>query len=267
MKNCLACGHAQEEGRFCGKCGTPFENAALEQAATMNSIKDEQQSQYAKTVQGTTQNNEQIELIKKQSKLYFNYFLEQLKMPSANFNVDATWKNSITSMIIFVVLTALAVFALIKTFFSGGLGFFESFGPSFIQVFFYMSLFITLLIAISVFAIFLTSKLFSESLSLTNVISKIGGYYTLPIVIMVISILLGLLKSFTYSIIMIYIGVTLTIGFIPIFVMIKLLSNKSKTIDSFYGFIFYLIVTSVLSWIIFSFIIDSAIGEYLNFLL
>ncbi len=268
MKKCLACGHAQDEGRFCGKCGTPLENAAFEQAATINNVSDEQpQSQFTQTVQGNTQNSEQIELIKNQSKLYFNYFLEQLKMPSTNFNVEATWKNSLTNMIIYVVLTALSVFMLIKNFFSGGFGFFESVGPSFIQVIFYMSLFISLLIAISVSAIFLTSKLFSESLSFTNVINKIGNYYTLPIAITILSILLGLLKSFTYSIMMIYFGFALAIAIIPIFVMIKLLSNKSKNIDSFYGFIFYLVVTGILSAIIFSFIIDSSIGEYLDFLL
>lgn len=76
---------------------------------------------------------------------------------------------------------------------------------------------------------------YSESLSFTNVISKIGDYYTLTIAIMVLDILLGLLKSFSYSTTMIYIGFALTIGIIPMFVMIKLLSNKSKNIDSFYG--------------------------------
>ncbi|QQP13151.1 zinc ribbon domain-containing protein [Lysinibacillus agricola] len=268
MKNCLTCGHTQDDGKFCGKCGTPFENAALEQAATINSMSDEQpQSQYAQTDQGTTQSSEQMELIKKQSKLYFNYFLEQIKMPSTNFNVEAAWKNSVTSIILYVLLTALSVFVLIKKFLSGGFGFFESYGPSFIQVFFYMSLFISLLIAINVLAIFLTSKLFSENLSFTNVISKIGNYYTLPVAITVLSILLGLLGSYKYSIMMLYIGFVLVLGCIPIFVMIKLLSNKSKSIDSFYGFIFYLVVTGILSAIIFSFIIDSTIGNFLDFLL
>ncbi|GAB0169004.1 zinc ribbon domain-containing protein [Lysinibacillus sp. CTST325] len=268
MKNCLACGHAQDDGRFCGKCGAPIENAAQERAATTHSMSDEQpHSQYTQTAQSTTQSNEQIELIKKNSKLYFNYFFEQLKMPSANFNVEATWKNSLASMIIYVVLTALSVYVLTKNIFSGGFGIFQSLSPSFIQVFFYMSLFISLLIAISVLGIFLTSKLFSESQSFTNVIRKIGNYYTLPIAFAVLSILFGLFQSFKYSIMMIYGGVALVIGIIPIFVMIKLLSNKSKTIDSFYGFIFYLIVAGILSKIIFSFIIDSAIGQYLNYLL
>ncbi|MEB2279978.1 hypothetical protein LAV73_08170 [Lysinibacillus xylanilyticus] len=34
MKNCLACGHEQDDGRFCGKCGAPMEDAAQERAAT-----------------------------------------------------------------------------------------------------------------------------------------------------------------------------------------------------------------------------------------
>lgn len=49
------------------------------------------------------------------------------------------------------------------------------------------------------------------------------------------------------------------------FVMIKLLSNKSKNIDSFYGFVFYLVVTVILSSIVFSFMINSAIGEMFKF--
>lgn len=270
MKNCLTCGHSQEEGKFCGKCGAPLESSVLEQAATindMNDYQDQPQSQFAKTVQETSQSSDQIELIKKQSKLYINHFLEQLKNPSANLNVEAAWKNNIISMVIYVIITALSVFMLLKRFTSGGFGFFESYGPSIIQVIFYMSLFLTLLIAINVLAIFLTSKLFSENLSFRNIISKIGNYYALPIAITILSILLGLLKSYTYSIFMLYAGFTLAIVIIPIFVMINLLSNTSKIIDNFYSFIFYLVVTGVLSAIIFSFIIDSAIGDYLGFLL
>lgn len=67
--------------------------------------------------------------------------------------------------------------------------------------------------------------------------------------------------------IMLYIGFVLAIGIIPIFVMVKLLSNTSKIIDNFYSFIFYLVVTAILTSIIFSFIIDSTIGDYLSFLI
>ncbi|KUF35482.1 MULTISPECIES: zinc ribbon domain-containing protein [Lysinibacillus] len=270
MKNCLTCGHSQEDGKFCGKCGTPLESAALEQAATINNMTDYQnqpQPQAGQAAQETSHSSDQIELLKKQSKLYFNHFLEQLKKPSADFNVEIAWKNNLTSMIIYVLITALSVFLLIKSFTSRTFGLFESYGPSIIQVILYVSLFLILLMAINVLAIFLTSKLFSENLSFTNVISKIGSYYALPIAVTILSILFGLLKSYTYSMIMLYIGFVLAIGIIPIFVMVKLLSNTSKIIDNFYSFIFYLVVTAILTSIIFSFIIDSTIGDYLSFLI
>lgn len=67
MKNCLTCGHSQEDGKFCGKCGTPLESAALEQAATINNMTDYQnqpQPQAGQAAQETSHSSDQIELLK-----------------------------------------------------------------------------------------------------------------------------------------------------------------------------------------------------------
>ena len=35
MKTCSSCGHVQNDGNFCGKCGGKFEGAAEVQTATL----------------------------------------------------------------------------------------------------------------------------------------------------------------------------------------------------------------------------------------
>lgn len=259
MKKCLACGHEQEEGRFCGKCGEEIEKLVSDEVAATASSNFEQQPQV------TSQNSEQLEKIKEQSKMYFNYYMQQIKVPSTHFNTtELSFKNSIISIILYVILTTLSVYVLIKGFIGGGL--FESYGPSFFQIFLYMSVFFVLLITISLVAVFITTKLFSEDLTFKDVISKFGGYYMLPMMLSVIGIFLALFKSYSFATISIYVGLAIVTGVIPMYIMVKLLSSKSKGIDSFYAFIFYIIVTIILMVIVISFIIDSTIGEYLQYL-
>ncbi|MEO4054055.1 zinc ribbon domain-containing protein [Solibacillus sp. CAU 1738] len=262
MKKCLKCSHEQEDGRFCGKCGAEIELSVQDEvAATANT----NFKQIPQQPQVTQESSEQIEKIKEQSKMYFNYYMQQLKVPSTHFNAtELSLKNSAISIVLYVILTALSVYVLIKGLFGGG--FYDYYGPSFFKIFLYMSVFFILLITISLVAVFVTTKLFSEDITFKEVISKFGGYYMLPIMLSILGILLALFKSYSFASISIYIGLAIVIGVIPIYIMVKLLSSKSKGIDSFYAFIFYIIVTIVLMVIVASFIIDSTIGEYLEYL-
>lgn len=269
MKICLTCGSKQEKGNFCEKCGGQMDNVELEQAATVADTLDQEESiKYESNNSSSLQNSEQLENIKKHSKMYATYFIEQLKTPTVHYQVNTAWKNSLANIVLYIILTAISVYFLIRSMVGGFFGGFDSYAaPSFIKIMFYFSIFIVLLISINMLAVFITSKLFSEEIGFAKVVHKIGNYYTLPIIFSVLGIVLVIIKSFTYSTLIINIGFIMAIFIIPFFVMVKLLSNKSKGIDSFYALLFYLVVTGVLSYIVFSFIIDSAIGNYLNYLL
>ena len=246
MKTCSSCGHVQNDGNFCGKCGGKFEGAAELQTATLAEQQPVQQS------------SEQLDKLKEQSKMYVGYFTQQLKTPSGQPDL----KNSLINIGLYILLTVLAVYSLMNQMFSSSY-FFD--GPSFIQVFLYAAIFFIVLNGIGVTAVFLTSKFFSENLSFKEVINKFGGYYALPILLSVVGIVLAVLKSYTIAMISIYFGLIVAFGLIPIFVMIRQLSLKSKGIDSFYAYMFYLVLNVIFGVIIGLFIADSAIGEMISY--
>lgn len=250
MKTCSTCGHVQNDGNFCGKCGGKLEGAAEVQAAAV--------SQEQQPVQ---QNSEQLDKLKEQSKMYFGYFMQQLKTPTGKTDL----KNSLISIGLYILLTVIAVYSLINRLFSNSYSYYIE-SPSFIQIFFYAAIFFIILNAIGVTSVFLTSKFFSENLSFKEVINRFGGYYALPIVLSVVGIVLSFLKSYSIAMICIYFGLIIAFGLIPVFVMIRQLSLKSKGIDSFYAYMFYLVLNVIFGAIIGLLIADSAIGEMLDYL-
>lgn len=248
MKTCSTCGHVQNDGNFCGKCGGKLESQVGEQTAVTTH-----------TEQPVQQSSEQLEKIKEQSKMYFGYFVKQLKSPSSQSDM----KNSLISIGLYILLTVIAVYTLLKNVLSNSwVGYM---GPSFFQILIYATIFFVVLIGISATAVFLTSKLFSENVKYTEVINKFGGYYVIPIILTVFGIVLSLIKSYTIAGMSIYLGLIIAFGLIPVFVMIRQLSLKSKGIDSFYAYMFYLVLNVIFGVIIGLFIADSAIGEIIDY--
>lgn len=243
---------SQDEGNFCGKCGAQFEVQGEDQIAVTTQEKEPAQ-----------QTNEQLEKIKEQSKIYFNYFVQQLKTPSGHLTEQNGIKNSVISIAIYVLITVLAVYTFLRRFL--GSSYFGYIGPSFFQTFLYVTIFFVLLIGISATAVYLTSKLFLENLKYTVIINRFGGFFAIPILLSLVGLLFALIKSIAVATLCIYTSILVAFGFIPIYVMIKQLSVKSKGIDSFYAYMFYLLVTLVLGGIIAFFITDSALGEMLSY--
>lgn len=248
MKTCSTCGHMQDEGNFCGKCGGKLELQVGEQTAA--TVQAEQPIQ---------QNNEQLEKIKEQSKMYLGYFVKQLKFPS----IQSDMKNSFTSIGLYILLTVIAVYTLLRNVFDNS--YVGYMGPSFFQILIYATIFFVLVIVINATAVFLTSKLFSENVKFTEVITKFGGYYVIPILLTALGIVLSLVKSYTIAGMSIYLGLVIAFGLIPVFVIIRQLSLKSKGIDSFYAYLFYLGLNVLFGVIIGMFIADSAIGEMIGY--
>lgn len=270
MKICSVCKHTQAEGNFCGKCGAKLEEQAggtvqkevisggvgegekLESAATQEIPKSEDEPEI----------NEQFEKVKEQSKKYFDYFMQQLKAPSAPvIQEQSSFKYGLLSIGLYILLTVITMYLLIIGFMGG----YSYYGPSFLQIILYAGIFFVLIIGINVLAVFVTSKLFSVNQTFKEVLSNIGGYFAVPIVFSVLGILLVILKSMSLATMSIYIGGALAFGIIPLFVMLKLLHTKTKSIDSFYAFLFYIVFTFAAGLFLGVLIADSIIGELLSY--
>lgn len=270
MKRCTECNNTQAEGNFCGKCGGPLE---VEVAQTIDPRLPDSPVEPTQTTNEQTrhseeraaQNSEQLDQIKQHSKAYFAYFMQQLKSPSNHLHEGANQKNHLISVIVYIILTAISVYTLLNS--AIGVSVFNSYGPSFIQILLSTLVFLSIGIVMSVVAIYITSKLFSDALNFKTVLTKIGSYFALPILLSVAGIVLSIIGSNIIASFSIYIGVCLAVGLIPLYIMIKQLTLKTKGIDGFYAFLFYLVITAIVATIIGLFIMDSAVGDMMNYMM
>ncbi|WP_156137918.1 hypothetical protein [Sporosarcina sp. ZBG7A] len=245
IKTCPVCNHTQLDGNFCGECGNSF--SAIRKRTTAVEV-------------STSSTNEPLEKLKTDAKNFMQFLFQQLKTPSAHFHTkNVSVQNSILSIILFILLTSATFYAAFPTSLN-------TLSPSFFQVVLYLSIFFFLVVVVNLIAITSTVKLFSISESVSELTRKIGGFYAIPIALSTISLLLTLVHSFTLSTILLAIAIFIAFILIPLFSITKLLFKEPTSIDSFYGILFYIAVTTVASILLATFIADTAIGEILRFL-
>lgn len=101
--NCSNCGHFNEGGKFCVKCGHKLqEEAAVSQAAAASEYQPQPQPAYA-----LQQPNQRVRQAKKVSKSFFSYFAEGIKNPTAT--AQAAGESQFVNALITVILYALSI--------------------------------------------------------------------------------------------------------------------------------------------------------------
>ncbi|WP_432354169.1 hypothetical protein [Sporosarcina sp. A2] len=201
-----------------------------------------------------------MEQLKTDAKNFFNYLFQQLKTPSTHFHKTTdSLQNSLLSIVLFILLTA----ATFHTTLSSKL---TALSPTFLQTTLYLSIFFILLVTVNLIALKSTTSLFSLPGSVQELTRKIGGFYVIPITLSAISLLLTLAQSFTLSTILLVVALFIAFILIPLVTITKLLFNETTSIDSFYGILFYMAVTTVAFTLLTTFLADTAIGEILRFI-
>lgn len=163
------------------------------------------------------------------------------------------------SIILFVLLTSAAFYNSFPTDLI-------ALSPSFFQVVLYLSVFFLLLVVVNLVAVMSTVKLFSNSESVPELARKLGGFYAIPITLSAAGLLLTFAQSFSLSAVLLAIAAFIAFVLIPFFTTAKILFNHPTTLDSFYGILFYIAVTTVASILLGAFIAGSAIEETLKLL-
>lgn len=256
MKICTSCQNEQQEGKFCGKCGHPLTDggaAPTEQAATTENVSNQQQMA---SNQNTQQPNEQIELLKTESKAYIGYFLEKLKMPSS----ASDFKNSLISIVIFLVLSAIGIFTYANNM-TGGYIQLPFFG-----IFTSLVIFFALMILVSVLSIFITTSLSEDKPPFKLILEKYGNLFSLTIALSIIGLLLILLKSNNAGILLISLALTIVVSVIPMYVATKYVQNLTFKLDKFYVFLMFLVIQIILYTILFVVLADNLLGQIQNYI-
>lgn len=272
MKKCISCGNEQEAGKFCGKCGAPFDEAV--EAASVESSNLEATATIEQANVAPAQPNEHVEKVKDQSKKFWNYFLKYIKNPSEIFATgEKEFAHALTSMILFAFILGITVYVSISSFtrttMSGFGDFGELFmeqysGPPFFTVFGSIFIFTLLSMALVVLAILITGKLFGPGSSWKKIVSYYGTHLLASSVLAIIGFLLILVKSYVFGNIVLVLSFSLALSIIPLFIVTKLLHTASKNVDKFYGYLLYIVLFAIIYGIFITIIADSSIGQVVN---
>lgn len=264
--NCVNCGHSQEIGKFCGKCGTPFAPINNDTPTTLN-IAGEGHVSPAPNMAQAQQMHQQapvepnihVEKIKAQSKMYGSYFMQHLKRPSHSFNQSQEgFVNGLISVILLGVFFALTASAVSSGLLSG-------YGPGFISVFSSTIISIVIVMGLPIVTLFIINKFFGPQFSFKSIISIYGAHLSPLIIGAGAAFLLVLLKSFVFGNVILAIVLLFAIFILPLYVISALLTKATtKTLDPLYGFTLYLVLFAILLIIFITILADSALGEVIE---
>lgn len=202
--------------------------------------------------------NIQLENIKKRSKQYRIYFMQQLKKPSRAFEQgEKDFSNGLLSILLFAIVYSVSLFLVVnRNYFGESLGFFSFF----VQI----MLLIFLLFGIAIFALFIANNFFGSPNSLKTIISFYGGQLSPVVVSVGISFLLIVIQSFTYGNFVLIISFIFALFILPLYLVSFLATKKAPGLDSLYGFILYILVFVLLFLILVTILADTMLGTYLD---
>lgn len=297
---CTNCGFEQQEGKFCGKCGTPMAAAQSQpeeqggewqakqeqngiqtqqhpvkqaqhapQADSQPKQNNPQQQEEAASTIATEGNSAAMDKVKYTSKAFWSYFLQHLKQPSAIFQKGAgEFTNGLISIVIAIVLFSLSGYWLARNVASaytyGGMWGVPDIDVPFFSIAGNIFLYSVILIAIVLVILFLASKIMGISISFKSLVSIFGAHTVLIDVVALAAFLLLLLKANTVGTIVFLIALGLLITSMPLYLISNLLTRYAKTFDAYYGYLIYLILAAVAFSIYITILADSSIGNLLD---
>ena len=125
MQQCPNCHATQQQGKFCGKCGTPI----VSEMSTIVPVQPtpEQPSVEQPTISAQS-TNVQVEKLKEFSNGYFSHFIELLKQPTQALTMKTSFLNSILSFILYLFILSYTIYTMINKVYGSTLGGFSDFG-------------------------------------------------------------------------------------------------------------------------------------------
>ncbi len=210
---CSNCGHQNEGGKFCVKCGTKLveETAEQQQAAavepTIPVSEQPVQQEPAETVYSTqptspvqpvqpAEPNKHVEAAKNVSKLYFSYFIEGLKNPTkaAQSVRQEQFVNGLITMILYALCIPITIYFGLKTLFkdipflvvlSEEMSFTSVLKPTF------FSLVIIAFIALITFAVI---KLGRVQITIKDIFARFGTFLIVPTALLIVALILSIIN-------------------------------------------------------------------------
>lgn len=234
---CFNCGVEKGTGRFCGNCGVSMEEI----------VELKRYSGNPTTLK--------LESFKSKLVLYREYFINSLKKPDSVLEQDTThFGHGLTTLLLFITLLGFANYlmnpvstklvpAVGNVFVSVGMG-----------------------LALSIGALFLLLTFFGNAPEVKSIIGLFGTYLVLVTVPVGLSLLLLLLKASTIAFILLTISILYAIMFLPLYLLTRLLGNKSSTLEPYHSYIAYLVLFYSLYYLYLTIVFDAKVTDIFSWL-
>jgi len=209
------------------------------------------------------QSNESIEKVRNASKMYWDYFLNYLKHPSLVLKQgEKEFMKGIINIVFMAFLIGLVLFTFMKRVPLSFL--YASYESSFTSVIGSSLLFVFISTAIIIGSLFLTIKFLGSEYSFKSIAGIYGTHLIPSTFLVLISFILLLLKAYTYSNFLLSFALLFAFIIIPLYILIKLLTEEEGNIDPLYCVLAYIVIFGI-SFSIYLYLSDgSLIGDVLN---
>lgn len=258
MKYCTKCNNQQEQGNFCGVCGSGL--SEMEQSVQVTAMEkpeqpsnqsntNEQQANYQHHTQlatGQQNTNPQIDQLKKVSSNYFGSFVTLLKQPSRSLNEKQSFSNALISFVLFSFVIAFSVYSMIngslKKVNDYSFGLVDEGLPIGVLIAFMLIMMIATVTPTVL--IFLLEKIFVQQSNFKKTFIQVSNFYPVFIAIVAVGIILNFIGAMKFAIMLILISILFVILLLPLYVMTHVLKGSKPSIDPF--FIYGILAVAIL---------------------
>ena len=260
MQYCHACGYQQPQGNFCGACGTPLTVDSVQAPDTLSEVSSHQESTlHYQPKKRSHSKPAQPNWLQEEIRSYLTYFKEKLNSPTESFTDSIPTKTFAINLLLLVVSALLATFGLVREM----LGVFADTRSFLLSMILIYSLFIV----VSFIATYLVTYFFADSKGMLGTFKTLSGFYPVAIVLNTASFLLGVAGAEKSALLLFILASLLVFILIGAFVTVDAVRQNPKSVNGFYAYIVYFLVSFVALSYISTSIAKSIIDDFMRSLL
>ncbi|MGM8215842.1 hypothetical protein ACLIA0_09760 [Bacillaceae bacterium W0354] len=270
MLVCSKCNSTQESGQFCGVCGGQLveqnetvQNVDVQNVAPQNNVEQIQMNHQPNQQAPTQQPNETVENVKKELSNYWNYFLNFLKQPTKALNTnDQNFVNGLITLILYAFTFGLSLYFLINGLYkemSSWFGVGES--APFFSITFRVMFFVALLVLSGLVSAFVMLKVAKVNTSIQTLVAQYGSLAVPFLTVNLLAVLTALASAEQLTTMLLMGGYLLFVFVTPALLVFEKATQVDVNGQRFYYSIGTVVITSVLVYILFDFVISSFLDK------
>ncbi len=237
--------------------GQPFQQQPYQQPGQQYQQPYQQQYQQA----APTQPNVHVERVKDQSKMFFNYLTTYIKQPSTIFGTgDRQFTNGLIAIIAYALIIGLTLFVFVN----GIYGYMFDTGQIFFNVFGGSAIFILAIFAVITISLLIVTKGFGPDVTWKEIVCLLGTLSIPSILLSILSLFFFIVKSYDFGYWLFLVSIILIISAIPLYIITRLLTIRSKSLDSFYAYLVYIVIFSILFYVLTNVVWNNTVGKFME---